>query len=234
MNSNKIALTVATLLLVKVCFAQQLMPVIAVTIEAKEGKISISHANVVVDYLSEPELTGEHAIKLKDAQGRTLYQLQVYMHGIGFPPYGEEMSEEERKAFYESLEKNFLKTLYLPYFKEAVYITLEDSNGIVARFDLRKLCNNNGVCEESENYLSCSNDCPLNKKDNYCLPLKDSICDPDCSEGIDIDCSEKKGKGGFDIFAFISSNYIIVLALVLILIVIAVYRLILIRKKRKK
>ena len=230
---KKMLVFFASIMLIQFCFAQQLMPVMMVSIKANEGKISISDARVVVDHLSSPEEAGKHAVKLKDSTGRTLYQLKVYMHGIGFPPYGMQMTEEERKAFYESLAKNFEKTVYLPYLKNALYITLEDPNGEVARFDLRKLCNNNGACEESENYLSCASDCPLNEKDNYCLPLKDAICDPDCSKGIDPDCATKKEKEeeGFDIYSFIASNYLF-LAIALIITVIVAYRLILLRKKK--
>ncbi len=203
---KKMLVFFASIMLIQFCFAQQLMPVMMVSIKANEGKISISDARVVVDHLSSPEEAGKHAIKLKDSTGRTLYQLKVYMHGIGFPPYGMQMTEEERKAFYESLAKNFEKTVY---------------------------CNNNGACEESENYLSCASDCPLNEKDNYCLPLKDAICDPDCSKGIDPDCATKKEKEeeGFDIYSFIASNYLF-LAIALIITVIVAYRLILLRKKK--
>ncbi|MCD6247626.1 MAG: hypothetical protein J7J87_04330 [Candidatus Diapherotrites archaeon] len=223
---KKFLVLIAYLILVQFCFAQQLMPVIMVSIKANEGKITISDVRVVVDHLSEPEEAGRHVIKLKDDKNKTLYQLKVYMHGVGFPPYGAEMSKEELEEFYKSLEENFEKTVYLPYLKKAIYITLEDSNGEVARFDLSKLCNNNGACEENENYLSCASDCPLSEKDDYCLPLKDSICDPDCSKGLDSDCGAKK-----NIPLFITSNYLF-LAIALIIVVIAAYRITLLRKKK--
>ena len=223
---KKFLVLITYLILVQFCFAQQLMPVIMVSVKADEGKIGISDVRVVVDHLSEPEEAGQHAIKLKDAQNKTLYQLKVYMHGVGFPPYGAEMSKEELEEFYKSLEENFEKTVYLPYLKNALYITLEDSNGEIARFDLGRLCNNNGACEESENYLSCASDCPLDRKDDYCLPLKDSICDPDCSKSLDPDCGAEK-----DVSLFITSNYLF-LAIALIIAAIVLYRLILLRKKK--
>lgn len=50
------------------------------------------------------------------------------------------------------------------------------------------LCQKNGICEWSENYLSCPDDCPLTTPDRLCLNSQDGECDPDCHRGVDPDC----------------------------------------------
>src|SRR3989344_90627 len=50
------------------------------------------------------------------------------------------------------------------------------------------LCNNNQMCDNFENYYSCEVDCPNSGQDNTCQSEENGICDPDCAEGIDIDC----------------------------------------------
>ena len=50
------------------------------------------------------------------------------------------------------------------------------------------LCNNNNSCNNFENYYSCEADCPNSGPDNTCQSEENGICDPDCAEGIDIDC----------------------------------------------
>ena len=50
------------------------------------------------------------------------------------------------------------------------------------------LCNNNQMCDNFENYYSCEADCPNSGPDNTCQSEENGICDPDCAEGIDIDC----------------------------------------------
>lgn len=49
-------------------------------------------------------------------------------------------------------------------------------------------CNLNSVCDSTETYLSCPEDCPLNETDQICVPDDDGVCDPDCAEGVDPDC----------------------------------------------
>ncbi|MCX6801547.1 MAG: hypothetical protein NT067_00385 [Candidatus Diapherotrites archaeon] len=189
---RKVLLCLAVLLLfASYCFAETPVKTIRVSVQVRDGTPSIAGAKAVVDYLSGTEETGEHAIKLKNAENQTLYQLLVYMGTVAFPPYGAEMNEEDLNKFYENAEKNFDKTIWLPYMEKAKYVVLEGVDGEIARFDLGVLCNKNGRCDSAENFLSCEQDCPLNKADNYCLPLTDKICDPDCAKGVDPDCTEE-------------------------------------------
>lgn len=60
------------------------------------------------------------------------------------------------------------------------------------------LCNNNKICDNSENYLSCPDDCLINAKDGICMNAKeneekdyweDGVCDEDCYK--DDDCYKR-------------------------------------------
>jgi hypothetical protein len=189
---KKVLLWLAMVLLfASFCFAEDPMKTIRISVKSDNGMLSIADARAVVDYASETEPTGENAIKLKNAENQTLYQLLVYMGIVAFPPSGVEMTEADLNKFYENAEKNFNKTIWLPYMENAKYVVLEGVEGEIARFDLGVLCNSDGKCDSAENFLSCEQDCPLGKEDNYCLPLADKICDPDCAEGIDADCTGK-------------------------------------------
>jgi hypothetical protein len=184
-------LAAMVLLFASFCTAKDPMKTIMVSVKSEEGLLSIADARAVVDYASETESAGEHAIKLKNAENQTLYQLLVYMGVVAFPPYGAEITEADLNKFYENAEKNFTKTIWLPYMENAKYVVLEGLEGEIARFDLGVLCNKDGKCDSTENFLSCEQDCPLDKTDNYCLPLADKACDPDCAQAIDPDCTEK-------------------------------------------
>ncbi len=53
-------------------------------------------------------------------------------------------------------------------------IILSESIGI-------QLCNRDGICNNKENYISCSQDCDRFSEDDYCNSISnDHICDPDC------------------------------------------------------
>ncbi len=49
-------------------------------------------------------------------------------------------------------------------------------------------CNRNGLCDASENQLSCPQDCPSGSPDRYCDGAQDAVCDPDCGRNQDPDC----------------------------------------------
>ncbi len=47
----------------------------------------------------------------------------------------------------------------------------------------------NSVCDNSETYRTCPADCKSGGADKLCDRVKDDICDPDCSPGLDADCA---------------------------------------------
>ena len=80
--------------------------------------------------------------------------------------------------------------LKLPYTGNTGEIVFLVNDTIKQRVSLSQLCNYNHLCEEHENFLSCDEDCPLTKTDNYCFPAEDTICDVDCAAEADTDCKE--------------------------------------------
>jgi len=50
------------------------------------------------------------------------------------------------------------------------------------------VCNNDGDCDEFENYGFCESDCDADGRDDYCNKERNAICDPDCGQR-DIDCT---------------------------------------------
>lgn len=77
---------------------------------------------------------------------------------------------------------------------------IEDTTGYVISYKGRvlysailDLCNKNAVCDNSENYLSCWQDCESSSLDGFCYVQHDGICDPDCvrqmREWKDPDCT---------------------------------------------
>lgn len=80
--------------------------------------------------------------------------------------------------------------LTIPYNEDAFKVIFYHNTKIL--YDekiLELLCNKNDICESFENYLSCPDDCASGSKDNYCDKILDGVCDPDCAEEVDIDCT---------------------------------------------
>ncbi|HII16343.1 TPA: hypothetical protein HA361_00345 [Candidatus Woesearchaeota archaeon] len=100
-----------------------------------------------------------------------------------------------------SLMFNFIDSMkstssfMLPYYPDAKMLKITDASGNTAfTYDLSSYANPCGdrVCRSYENYLSCPQDCPKGFADSYCDAEKDAVCDPDCPEGSDQDCSEEQ------------------------------------------
>lgn len=84
---------------------------------------------------------------------------------------------------------NITTIFILPYYPNAKKLLISKSEEGILTINLQLLCNNNGVCENYENYFSCENDCPSGSKDGACDKVKDGICDPDCAmPSDDPDC----------------------------------------------
>ncbi|MCD4666362.1 hypothetical protein K8R47_00970 [archaeon] len=87
-------------------------------------------------------------------------------------------------------------------------------------FDIEELeftvqCSSNGVCEEGESYLTCSEDCSSGSADGICDFISDGVCDPDCLR--EPDC----GNTGLSYLTWI---FIIVGALLLIWVLFRIFR----------
>jgi hypothetical protein len=83
--------------------------------------------------------------------------------------------------------------LKIPYTSAARKIALRQGKKTLYSRTLN-FCNRNKRCDKTENYLTCPQDCPMNKKDGLCLKRVDGICDPDCRQGVDPDCKGKCGN----------------------------------------
>ncbi|MCX6710457.1 MAG: hypothetical protein NTV63_05935, partial [Candidatus Woesearchaeota archaeon] len=46
----------------------------------------------------------------------------------------------------------------------------------------------NSICDNTESYLNCPDDCPSGGRDLYCDSKSDGRCDPDCAKSEDPDC----------------------------------------------
>lgn len=79
--------------------------------------------------------------------------------------------------------------LFIPYNKDAEYITINHGEKEIFRQDLSITCNKDGNCGKFESFLSCPEDC-TQENDDICVPAENGVCDPQCAEGVDPDCSK--------------------------------------------
>ena len=91
----------------------------------------------------------------------------------------------EKAFYYDNLSKGANGT-------NAITLSVSDSSGFVvsakATVQVKPVCNGDGICYTSEDYLNCPGDCPTGSKDGICDKVKDGRCDPDCKWLEDTDC----------------------------------------------
>ncbi len=193
---------VAATLLLPAATAQQAEKVIYATVKWNNGSFEINDLSVTLDYRTEMNPNGNYLAKLISEDGKTLYQLKIAKF-ISRVPAPVDANFEEKQRWYADKYRYGEMAVFLPYLKGAKTISFEHGTSILAQTGLSKLCNKDGKCNNNENYLSCPQDCPLNKKDNYCLAQADGTCDPDCAQGIDADCKTSQKQAGGPIGAII-------------------------------
>jgi hypothetical protein len=79
-------------------------------------------------------------------------------------------------------------SLKVPYHEDAATMEIFNGNRKVFSKELN-FCNSNGVCDTSETYETCPQDCPAGTSDRICNNPADGVCDPDCRAGVDPDCA---------------------------------------------
>jgi hypothetical protein len=124
---------------------------------------------------STPTYPGDYEIRLLDASG-----VSIYTSSFGIPFYV--LGHPPKPVDHVSL------LLGLPYSENVKKVVLLHNDKVIYSKDL-EFCDFDMLCEESENYLSCPNDCPSGSKDRYCDAIEDGICDPDCGGRTDVDCT---------------------------------------------
>jgi hypothetical protein len=110
-------------------------------------------------------------------------------------------------------------TIKIPYDPNMKFLEVRKGDKLLLSKEI-SLCNNNGICEtDFENFLSCPQDCPLDKNDSYCLKEADGICDKDCFEGVDPDCwvdDRLSGQDGHIVLFLLAALIILALGIWLI------------------
>lgn len=95
----------------------------------------------------------------------------------------------ERGVDYSSVKYTSVPFNYrIPYTTSMRNVQIYHGDKMIYTKELN-FCNSNGTCDTTETFRTCPNDCPLDRKDKVCTPVKDSVCDPDCLKGVDPDCS---------------------------------------------
>ncbi|MFC1685865.1 M64 family metallopeptidase [Nanoarchaeota archaeon] len=145
----------------------------------------------VTDATFEDEEEGEFVGKILSFDEEELIEFKIDLPKTWYTFYDPSGEEKEHSSVEPTV---FFYTFNAPYFKYGALLEIyNDEEEKVDEINLApfaETCGDN-VCQEQENYLECSKDCPLDEKDNICLPYEDDVCDFDCvkiGQGSDPDC----------------------------------------------
>jgi hypothetical protein len=123
---------------------------------------------------------GTHKLQIVGLDGNVLYTKDL---GITFTVYAHSFGHDIAFEYDNT-------TIYIriPYNPDFHFLKLYKGDKLIFEENIAIiLCNYDGICSGSENYLSCT-DCGDNSKDGFCDIKKDGVCDGDCIEQKDPDC----------------------------------------------
>jgi hypothetical protein len=175
---KKVFLIILILFLIPFCLAEQQKVIFTqITFYNSERSPQIDSVLLLEGY---PSLSGEgeFVLNLFDESDNQLFSTRfaIVFEFSGIP---EELTSVSQKFF-------------IPYHENSKLVLTKNGVVLFERQLDSLLCNNNSKCEPNENFASCPTDCLIDSKDGYCNPKTDSVCDPDCYEGVDYDCYLKK------------------------------------------
>jgi len=164
--------------------------------------LKFESGEIILDKVYVTNSTAEEIVDGEEYVGRILsfndQELNVFrlkLPRTWYSFYDPAETEEENKKHSSVQPEKFNFTFNVPYFANGKLLEIFTLQGEkldeIQLAPFAKTCGDN-ICQEHENYLECSADCPLSEEDNLCLPYQDNICDPDCpfaGRMADIDCN---------------------------------------------
>ena len=155
----------------------------------------------MADLIDQGRLRSVRAVRdeIKDSQDRILYRTDVHIPLI---------ERFVNLSGVQGINKNVDFSLSLPFNPAGSSLEILKNDIVIEKTSLevfQNLCGN-GICEESENHVSCSLDCDI--KDGFC---QESKCDPDCKSQRFCELEEKAGNA-----------FPIVLSIIVVLIIIGI------------
>lgn len=159
------------------------------------GKIKLEDIFVANATFEEPLVRESHKGVITDFEGKRLKDFDLRLPDLWYTFYSP--SDEDVGEHSAVQPQVFSYTFKAPYYSTGKLLEIYDLEGEkldeISLAPFAEVCGD-GVCQEHENFLQCSLDCPLTLSDDICLPYPDdNVCDPDCpkhGEFFDQDCKE--------------------------------------------
>ncbi len=124
---------------------------------------------------------GIYSLLIKDVNGIALFNYT-------FEPFFYYNGPFVKDANYSGINLDeYDLSLRIGYDDEMRQLELRKNSTIIFS-ELLNFCNQDEVCNGSETYLSCWDDCKSYSQDGLCLNYSGDGCDPDCAKGVDSDC----------------------------------------------
>jgi len=143
-----------------------------------EDKILLTDGRPTADR----ETTGAYKLRVLNAGAAVAWERKFDLY---FDYYGPRV----KGADYSNVSYDSRSVSYrIPYNATMKKLEMYHGDKLIFSKDL-DFCNGNGVCDSTETYSTCKNDCPPDKKDKVCMAVADRTCDPDCSASVDPDCA---------------------------------------------
>ena len=160
-----------------------------VDLNYNDGKLSAN--KVILTNSKAPDRKAlnkvDYFAKILDFNGRAIETIKFEFPRLEFPAMPR---DEDNFSHSPVVVNNTNYTVLASYHEDASKMEVYDlANNKLLTVDLAYLANvcGDGVCQEHESAVECSEDCSTEQPDDLCTYTKDNVCDPDCVR-LDPDC----------------------------------------------
>ena len=143
--------------------------------------ITIRQVNATVSVQTNE--SGNYNLSIFDNQSNQIFNTPL---DISFEYTGPVLLEDN---LTQNISYDFIDFNYKIPFNSSMYNLTLYKNNTAIYSKILDFCDNNLICDNTETYLTCPLDCPLNQTDNICIAEDDGFCDPDCAFGVDVNCA---------------------------------------------
>ncbi len=173
------------LLLVLPVFVEANRVLVLGFIISRDNKASLEKMDVRYGFPDKPlGARSDYSLHIYDKSGKSLNDYPFFVSFSVIPDYLNQSSSEEIEMETSAVY------FRLPYNETYRYIVINHNDRTIFRKRIDNLlCNNDGKCNNDENYLSCRQDCDEKSRDGFCERVNDGFCDADCKPGEDPDCA---------------------------------------------
>lgn len=163
-----------------------------------ENRLISNYITVSEGYMDDLRIQPDdgYLLELISFNNEILFSRKFDFPVLTYAPPPEWFDEKGNQIYFPDSDEKLLERpdsiiLKIPYFQNGKEIVISRNDEKILNIDVSvfaNICNNNGICDGSESFRSCPQECDSSAQDGFCNSIYNGKCDLDCKNNEDRDC----------------------------------------------